>query len=122
MPNIPTTTQSTWDLYPELINSGLDTCNKATILGSSQLKFKFLTMKRTYTGLPSHQGIALFFNFYQIDDYVQDNTTVYFILNSQRIPYKPSNLKTNLCGNSSADAVVPMYLQDSSHTGSSLTF
>jgi len=122
MPNINTTTQNTWTLYPNLQNYGLDTCNNAVILGSSSLKFKFLTMQRTYTNLSPHNGIALFFDFYQIDDYVQNNSTVYFILNSVHIPYTPSNLKMNLCGNSSADAIVPMYLQDNTHTDSSLTF
>jgi hypothetical protein len=122
MPNIKTTTQNTWTLYPNLPNFGIDSCNNATILGTSSLKFKFLSMNRTYTNLPAHNGIALFFNFYQIDDYAPNNSSVYFILNSKYIPYNSSNLKMNICGNSSADVIVPTYLQDLTHTDSILKF
>lgn len=79
-------------------------------------------MNRTYTNLPAHNGIALFFDFYQIDDYPTNDGSVYFVLDSKVIPYTTSNLKTNICGNSSADAIVPTYLQDLTHTDSSLQF
>lgn len=76
-------------------------------------------MKKTFTGLPSHTGVAVFFDFYQIDDYANDES-VKFILNTNRSIYRPSNLKMDLCGNSSPDAIVPVYLMDTSHTGTSL--
>jgi len=119
--NIPTTSLRKWTIYPKLQNRGLDTCNGVDILGSSDNKFKFLSMKRTITGLPPHSGVILFFHFYQIDDYSPDQS-VYFVLNSKVIPYTPSNLKMNLCGNSSADAIVPIYLQDNTHSADTLTF
>lgn len=96
-------------------------CNTSVILGNSQIKYKFLIMNRTFTGLPAHTGVALMFDFYQIDDYANDQS-VKFILNSNTTVYTPSNLKMNLCGNSSPDAVVPVYLTDTGHQGSTLTF
>lgn len=36
------------------------------------MQFKFLSMKKTFTGLPSHTGVTVFFDFYQIDDYAED--------------------------------------------------
>jgi hypothetical protein len=78
-------------------------------------------MKRTFTGLPPHTGVTLFFDFYQIDDYANDDS-VKFILNSNTTIYHPSNLKMNLCGNISADAVVPVYLTDTQHNSATLDF
>jgi hypothetical protein len=99
----------------------MTSCNGTTILGSSDIKFKFLKMKRTFTGLPSHSGVAVAFQFYQIDDYANDES-VKFILNNVTTVYKPSNLKMDLCGNSSSDAVVPVYLTDTTHSASTLDF
>lgn len=42
------------------------------MMGSSDILFKFLSMKRTFTGLPAHIGVTVFFQFYQIDDYSND--------------------------------------------------
>lgn len=78
-------------------------------------------MKRTFTGLPAHSGIAVAFQFYQIDDYANDES-VKFILNNNTNIYRPSNLKMDLCGNSSPDAIAPVYLTDNAHTASTLDF
>lgn len=63
----------------------------------------------------------MFFHFYQIDDYLNDES-VKFVLNSKTTVYTPSNLKMNLCGNITADAIVPVYLTDSTHSTSNLDF
>lgn len=78
-------------------------------------------MKRTFNDLPAHTGVVVVFEFYQIDDYAEDES-VKFILNNSTTIYKPSNLKMDLCGNSSPDAIVPIYLTDPAHTASTLDF
>jgi len=59
-------------------------------------------------------------NFYQIDDYADDQS-VFFMVDSTKIIYNVSNIKMELCGNSSADAIVPVYLHVPLHTANSLT-
>jgi hypothetical protein len=113
--------RKSWSLYPNLQNGGLTTCNRVSILGSSDIKFKFLRMKRTYRNLPTHSGVAVAFQFYQIDDYADDDS-VKFTLNNITTVYRPSNLKMDLCGNSSPDAIVPVYLTDPSHSAPTLDF
>lgn len=113
--------RKSWSLYPNLQNGGFTTCKGTSIIGSSEIKFKFLRMKRTFKNLPAHTGVAVAFQFYQIDDYAEDES-VKFILNNSTTTYKPSNLKMDLCGNSSPDAIVPIYLTDTSHAASTLDF
>jgi hypothetical protein len=116
-----TSPRKSWSLYPNLQNGGFTKCKGTSIIGSSDIKFKFLKMKRTFKNLPSHTGVAVAFQFYQIDDYAEDES-VKFILNNSTTIYKPSNLKMDLCGNSSPDAIVPIYLTDPFHTASTLDF
>jgi hypothetical protein len=110
-----------WNFYPNLQNKGIDYCGDYKILGSSANKFNFLNVTKRITGIPAHTGIVILFNFFQIDDYVRDDS-VRFRFGSNQTIYQPSNLKMNLCGNKTADAIVPMYLQDTLHTGSTLDF
>lgn len=78
------------------------------MLGSSDIRFKFLSMNRTFTGLPSHTGVVLLFYFYQIDEL--DPDSIHFTLDSVDTAYQLSPLRMNLCGNASADAKVPIRL------------
>lgn len=94
-------------------------CGNHKILGSSVNKFNFLNVSKRISGIPPHRGIIAVFNFFQIDDYSQDNSVI-FTFGSNRTNYTPSNLKMNLCGNETSDAIVPIYLQDTNHTDSSL--
>jgi hypothetical protein len=77
-----------WVLYPKLPQKGITTCGGETILGSEEIKYKFLTMKREFTNLPAHRGIKLYFHMYQIDAYT--NESVYFMLNGKKHPYIPT--------------------------------
>lgn len=99
---------SKWKLYPNLQDGGIDSCGEEFMLGSSDIRFKFLSMNRTFTGLPSHSGVVLLFYFYQIDDLAPGS--VQFTLDSEDTPYTLSSLRMNLCGNASADAKVPIRL------------
>jgi hypothetical protein len=98
---------SKWKLYPNLQDGGIDSCGEEFMLGSSDIRFKFLSMNRTFTGLPSHSGVVLLFYFYQIDDLAPGS--VLFTL-------------MNLCGNASADAKVPIRLVRELHRKSTLDF
>lgn len=102
-------------------NRGIDFCGNHKILGSSVNKFNFLNVSKRISGIPTHTGIVAIFNFFQIDDYPQDDS-IYFTFGSNKTIYRPSNLKMNLCGNETADAIVPIYLQDTTHTGDTLDF
>ncbi len=53
-------------------------------------------MKRQFNNLPSHRGVKIFFNFYQIDSYATDS--VYFVLNGKKYPYNPSIYRKQICG------------------------
>lgn len=84
--NIPSSLHAPWKIYPRLQNNGIDSCNGKTILGSSSIKFKFLSMSRSFKNLPAHTGIIIFMHFYQIDDYAKDES-VYFKLDDKKIIY-----------------------------------
>jgi hypothetical protein len=58
-------------------------------------------MSRQYTNLPSHQGIKISFQFYQIDQYSSDSVS--FVFNGKNIPYNVSSLGKPICG----DNLVP---------------
>ena len=45
-------------------------------------------MTKQYNNLPSHQGVKIYFNFYQIDNYT--NNSVFFVLNGKQYPYAPT--------------------------------
>ena len=111
---------SKWKLYPNLQDGGIDSCGEEFMLGSSDIRFKFLSMNRTFTGLPSHSGVVLLFYFYQIDDLAPGSVT--FTLDSEDTPYQLSPLRMNLCGNASADAKVPIRLVRELHRKSTLDF
>ena len=113
--------QAPWTIYPRLQNNGIDSCANRIILGSSTIKFKFLSMSRNFSNLPGHTGVVILMHFYQIDDYANDES-VYFMVDSQRIVYNVSNIKMELCGNQSADAIVPLRLDVPDHSASTLNF
>jgi hypothetical protein len=112
-----------------LQNSGIDTCGNTQIIGSSQIRFKFLTMSRLFTNLPSHTGAILYFTFYQIDDNYFPNNSLSFVFNGNTytqdnltgVP-QLSTLKMQLCGNASADSMFTMQLKDNMHTAPTLDF
>ena len=110
-----------WKFYPNLQNRGIDYCGRHRILGSSVNKFNFITASNRITGIPAHTGIVAMFHFFQIDDYSLDDS-VKFQLGSNQTVYSPSNVKMNICGNETADAIVPVYLIDNAHTGDTLDF
>lgn len=70
--DVKTSLEGSWNIYPNLQQFGIDSCANRTILGSSTIKFKFLTMSRNYTNLPTHSGVVILMHFYQIDDYAND--------------------------------------------------
>ena len=78
-------------------------------------------MSRHFSNLPGHTGVVILMHFYQIDDYANDES-VYFMVDSQRIVYNVSNIKMELCGNQSADAIVPLRLDVPDHSASTLNF
>jgi hypothetical protein len=110
-----------WMLYPKLPQKGITTCGGETILGSEEIKYKFLTMKREFTNLPAHRGIKLYFHMYQIDAYT--NESVYFMLNGKKYPYTPTVERKEICGDPLIlDSIVKIDLPDDSHIENSLAF
>ncbi len=90
-------------------------------MGSEEIKYKFLTMKREFTNLPAHRGIKLYFHMYQIDAYTNDS--VYFMLNGKKYPYSPTVERKEICGDPLIfDAIVKMDLADDLHSEGSLMF
>lgn len=79
-----------------------------------------MVFRRTFTGLPAHTGVTLTFHYYQIDDYPSND--IYFVLNNQIIPYNRSNIRLQLCGNSTPDSIQKINLRDAKHIESSITF
>lgn len=94
-----------WTFYPKLQTKGKATCGHDTILGSTEIKYRSLTMSRKFTNLPTHRGVSLHFYFYQIDDFDEglegENNfhRVYFKIGGKIIPYTVSQIKKQLCGN-----------------------
>jgi hypothetical protein len=71
------------------------------------IQYKFLVMNRTFNNLPSHNGMKIFFQFYQIDDLKSDS--VVFVLNGKKIPYVPKVERMQICGDIHIpDAIVKM--------------
>lgn len=56
-----------WSYYPPLQKKGVDTCNDTEIIGTTVIRSKFLEMRRSYSGLPPHTGVIVYFTLYQID-------------------------------------------------------
>lgn len=86
-------------------------------------------MNRTFTNLPRHTGVALYFTFWQIDENYFPNDSLAFVLNGVRYTVNNitnisalSNLKMDLCGNSSLDSRFVVQLEDAGHTVTSLDF
>lgn len=86
-------------------------------------------MRRTYSGLPSHTGVILYFTLYQIDDDYLANNSLTFSLGSQVYGVDNvtnlssySGLRMELCGNSSLDSAFVVKLNDSAHKDSTLNF
>lgn len=104
-------------------------CNTSQILGTTEIKSKFLSMRRQFTGLPEHTGVLLYFTLFQIDDNYLPNGSLSFTLGDKK--YTEDNitnltqlgsLRMNLCGNSSLDSSFVVELRDPSHTASVLEF
>lgn len=121
IPSTLTAQTNNWILYPKLPQKGITTCGGETILGSEEIKYKFLTMKREFTNLPPHRGIKLYFHFYQIDTYT--NESVYFMLNGNKYPFVPSVERKEICGDPLVlDSIVKIDLLEGSHVDSTLAF
>ena len=94
IPNIALTSQKiAWVNYPNLQNSGIDSCGSSQMIGTSTIKSKFLTMRRQFTSLPAHTGVILYFTFWQIDQNYFPNNNLVFELNGQQ--YSENNI-TNI--------------------------
>jgi hypothetical protein len=130
IPNVSLSTQTiAWTYYPSLPNRGIAQCNSTEFLGSSTIQFKFLTMRRQYTGLPSHAGVVLYFTLFQIDGDYLPNGTLAFDLNGRHYTVdnitnitQLSALRVSLCGNSTLDSQFVVQLKDTSHTATTLDF
>jgi len=130
VPNIPLASQKiSWVNYPNLQNRGIDSCGSSEIIGSSTIQYKFLTMSRSFTNLPKHTGVAVYFTFWQIDDNYFPGDNLAFVLSGVRYTVNNitnisalSNLKMDLCGNSSLDSRFVVQLNDNAHTASDLNF
>lgn len=68
-PYTNTITNNNWVFYPKLQDRGQTKCNNQQILGSTTLQYRNLTATRTIRDLPPHNGLIIYFMFYQIDDY-----------------------------------------------------
>jgi hypothetical protein len=118
---------TSWSFYPKLQDKGLDTCGSYSILGSTTIQYRTLTITKNFDNLPSHTGVILHLFFYQIDDFnpaTANNSydTAYFKLNNLEIPYNTSNIGYNICGNDTYDSITKIILTDDFHTSSTLTF
>lgn len=83
-------------------------------------------MKKVFANLPNHQGVSVHLFFYQIDDYDgpingKNSHSVFFKLGNSVIPYVPSTVGTNICGNGSFDSIQKLVLNDAIHQGDTLT-
>lgn len=120
-------TNQGWQLYPRLQSRGIDFCGQYSILGSTQLLYRSLSIKRIFSKLPPHQGITIHIFFYQIDDYdgIFNNKSPYsvsFLLDELVILYTPSSSGYDICGNSTYDSIQKLVLTHPTHQGDSLMF
>jgi hypothetical protein len=120
-PKLPTIVNNQWKFYPKLQDDGETTCGNDTILGSTEIVYRSLWMKRTFTSLPKHRGAKVHFHFYQIDDYDDPFNTVYFLINGKKQEYEIASNKRQICGNSSLDAIQKVILEDPTHQSDTLT-
>lgn len=109
-----------WVFYPKLQTNGVTTFDNQTIIGSTEVVYKFLTMTRMFTNLPKHTSVGLRFNFFQIDNY--ENCKVNFFVNENVYPYKSTLNWRNMGTNSTPDAIVPQDIELPSDISDTVNF